>query len=81
MKMSLKNRPRILLNFFAIIPIQVGAEERGPHPSSNTGGRICRLVSCAGTEKKCTKRRDARTELLFCSLNLLFFDVPVAVAS
>ena len=30
--------------------------------------------------KKCTKKRDARAEFLFCSLNLLFFDVPVAVA-
>ena len=29
--------------------------------------------------KKCTKKRDARAELLFCLLNLLFFDVPVAV--
>ena len=25
------------------------------------------------------RERDAREELLFCSLNLLFFDVPVAV--
>ena len=25
------------------------------------------------TSKKCTKKRDARAELLFCSLNLLFF--------
>ena len=29
--------------------------------------------------KECTKKRDARAELLFCSLNPLFFDVPVAV--
>ena len=28
--------------------------------------------------KKCTKKRDARAELLYCSLNLLFFHVPVA---
>ena len=35
----------------------------------------------AGTaKKKCTKKRDARAELLFCSLNLLLFGVPVAVA-
>ena len=31
---------------------------------------ICR--SCAGTEKKCTKKRATRAELLFCPLNLLF---------
>ena len=31
---------------------------------------ICR--SCTGTEKKCTKKRATRAELLFCPLNLLF---------
>ena len=31
--------------------------------------------------KKCTKKRDARAELLFSSSNLLFFDVPVAVVA
>ena len=29
--------------------------------------------------KKCTKKRDARAEFLFCLINLLFFDVPFAV--
>ena len=32
------------------------------------------------TAKKCTKIQNARAESLFCSLNLLFGDVPVAVA-
>ena len=32
------------------------------------------------TAKKCTKSYNARAQLLFCSLNLLFSDVPVAVA-
>ena len=32
------------------------------------------------TAKKCTKIYDARAQPLFCSLNLLFGDVPVAVA-
>jgi len=32
------------------------------------------------TAKKCTKNYNARAHLLFCSLNLLFSDVPVAVA-
>ena len=32
------------------------------------------------TAKKCTKICNARTQLLFCSLNLLFGDVHVAVA-
>ena len=31
------------------------------------------LLSWAGTAKNCTKKRDARAELLFCSLTLLFF--------
>ena len=29
------------------------------------------VTSCAGTAKKCTKKRDSRAELLFGSLNLL----------
>ena len=29
--------------------------------------------SCAGTAKKCTKKRDARAQLLSCSLNVLLF--------
>ena len=38
--------------------------------------------SRAVTAKKCTKKRDARAELLFCQsiLNLLFFAVLVDVA-
>ena len=66
-----------------------------PRPSSDRDGRINRLAvpvlkqtynlvisrhSCAGAAKKCTKKRDARAELLFCSKPNAFFDVPVAVA-
>ena len=29
--------------------------------------------------EKCTKKRDARAELLYCELNLLLFYVAVAV--
>ena len=32
------------------------------------------------TATKCTKSYNARAQLLFCSLNLLFGDVPLAVA-
>ena len=54
-------------------------EERGPCLSSGGDGRIYRLAvpvlkstenlvisrrSCAGTAKKCTKKREARAELL-----------------
>ena len=66
----------------------VGAKEREPRPSSDWDRRIyfpavpvlkwtwnfvISRRSCAGTAKKCTKKRDARAELLFCSLNLLLF--------
>ena len=30
--------------------------------------------------EKCTKKRDVRAKLLFCVINLLLFDVLVAVA-
>ena len=33
-----------------------------------------------GLQRNVQKKRDVRAELLFCSLNLLFFGVPVAVA-
>ena len=55
---------------------------RGPRPSSDRDGRIYRLAfpvlkkpfnnlmisrrNRAGTAKKCTKKREARAELLFC---------------
>ena len=38
------------------------------------------VVGLQWTEKKCTKNYNARAEPLFCSLNLLFSDVRVAVA-
>ena len=54
----------------------------GPRPSSDRDGRIYRLAfpvlkkpfknlmisrrNRAGTAKKCTKKREARAELLFC---------------
>ena len=52
------------------------------HPSSERNSKIYRFAvpvlqstqnldisrrSCAGVAKKCTKKRDARAELLFCS--------------
>ena len=38
------------------------------------------VVVLQRTAKKFTKSYNARTQPLFCSLNLLFSDVPVAVA-
>ena len=38
-----------------------------------------RVVVLQRTAKKCTKIYNARAQLLFCSLNLLFDDVLVAV--
>ena len=41
--------------------------------------RSFRVVVVKWTSKKCTKKRDASAELLFWSLNLLFFEVVVVV--
>ena len=38
------------------------------------------VVVLRKTAKKCTKIYNARAQPLFCSLNLLFSDVPVVVA-
>ena len=40
-----------------------------------------RVIVVQGLQSNVQKKRDARAEFLFCSLNLLlFFDVPFAVA-
>ena len=41
--------------------------------------RKCHVVDVQWMSKKCTKKRDARAELLFCSYHKLYFDVIVAV--
>ena len=41
--------------------------------------RSFRVVVVKWTSKKCTEKRDASAELLFWSLNLLFFEVVVVV--
>ena len=47
---------------------------------NSTQNLVISRCSFAGTAKKYTKKRDARAELLFWSLNVLRFDVAVAVA-
>ena len=60
----------------------VGAKERGPRPNSDRDqvefialplafSSKLKIWSRAGMAKKCTKKCDARAELLFFSLNLL----------
>ena len=39
------------------------------------------VVEVQWTSKKCTKKRDARTKLLFGSQNHLFIDVVVAIVA
>ena len=66
----------------------------GFHSGSKRGRKIRRRMSTSSikrqirkfhvvvvqlTSKKCTKKRDAREELLFWSLNVLFFEVVVVV--
>ena len=41
---------------------------------------ISRCCFVEDGKEKCTKNYNARAHLLFCSLNLLFSDLPVAVA-
>ena len=47
---------------------------------NSTQNLVISRCSFARTAKKYTKKRDARAELLFWSLNVLRFDVAVAVA-
>ena len=63
-------------------PIPIGNTKI--QPSSSTSRRRRRIWSfhvlvLQRTTKKCTKTCNARAQLLFCSLNLLFGDVSVAV--
>ena len=51
---------------------------RSPHNAEF--GYFTLLFCMQRTAKKCTKSYNARAHLLFCSLNLLFSDVAVAVA-
>ena len=41
--------------------------------------RSFHVVVVQRTSKKCTKKHDARAELLFSSLNLLFFEDVIVV--
>ena len=52
----------------------VGARETFKQAKKKNARRIR-----AGTAKKCTQKRDARAELLFCFLSLLLFDVAVTL--
>ena len=53
---------------------------RGLRSSDNTEFSHFTLLFCRGRQRNVPKNYNARAELLFCSLNLLFSDVPVAVA-
>ena len=50
------------------------------HVLQTTHNLVISRVVLQRSAKKCTKIYNARAQLLFCSLNLLFSDVPVAVA-
>ena len=50
------------------------------HVLQTTQNLVISRVVLQRSAKKCTKIYNARAQLLFCSLNLLFSDVPVAVA-
>ena len=52
---------------------------RRPRPVGDTELGHFTLLFCRGPQKKCTKIYNARAQLLFCSLDLLFGDVPVTI--
>ena len=53
---------------------------RGPSSSSQRQIWSFDVVGLQRTAKKCIKNYNARAQSLFCSLNLLFCDVPLAIA-
>ena len=61
--------------------IQVKKRERKIRRRMSTSSikRQIRRFHVVEVKKKCTKKRDARAELFFWSLNLLFFEVVVVV--
>ena len=70
MELKRRDRAQVLTEIVEFIALPF------PFPSKL---KISRL-SYAGTAKTCTEKRVASAELLFCSLNLLVIDDPVAVA-
>ena len=71
-KLNLRHRYKFEIEFQKI-------SRRSSRSSDNAELVISRCV-LQRTAKKCTKIYNARAQLLFCSLDLLFSDVPVAVA-
>ena len=75
-KLSLGHRNKFEIEFYKI-------SRRSSRSSDNeqtTQNWSFYVVVWQRTAKKCTKGYNARAQLLLCSLNLLFSDVPVAVA-
>ena len=69
-----------ILKDFIQVQKEEGKIRRGMSTSSTKRQiRSFHVVVVQRTSKKCTKKYDARAELLFWSLNLLFFEVVVVV--
>ena len=66
LELKRRDRARVLTKIVEFIALPF------PFPSKLENLVISRS-SYAGAAKKCTKKRDARAEYLFCSLNLLLF--------
>ena len=58
---------------------ELGLSRRGPRSVDDAELGDLTLAVLQRTAKKCTKIYNVREQLLFCSLNLLFSDVLVAV--
>ena len=72
-KLSLGHRNKFEIEFWQKLAVAV-------HALQTTQNWSFHVVVLQRTAKKCTQIYNARAQLLFCSLNLLFSDVPVAVA-
>ena len=72
-KLNLGHRNKLEFEFYIKLAVVV-------HFLQTTQNWSFHVVVLQRMAKKCTKSYNARAQPLFCSLNLLFSDVPVAVA-
>ena len=73
-KLNLGHRDKFEIEFYKI------SRRSSLSPDNVEFCHFTYVVVLQRTAKKCTKSYNERAQLLFCSLNLLFSDVAVAVA-
>ena len=60
------------------VKFEIKISSRGSYSPDNAEWSF-HVVVLQRTEKKCAKNYNVRAQPLFCSVNLLFSDVPVAI--